>query len=73
MKLRVRINGAGHELEARTDESILDVVRVSYGTSDVSGSGKRTRSTSTPRSRAASSDSARFAPWPISVVAQRRT
>ena len=31
MKLRVRINGAGHELEARTDESILDVVRRELG------------------------------------------
>ncbi len=31
MKLRVRINGADHELEARTDESILDVVRRELG------------------------------------------
>jgi len=31
VKLRVRINGAGHELEARTDESILDVVRRELG------------------------------------------
>jgi len=31
VKLRVRINGADHELEARTDESILDVVRRELG------------------------------------------
>ena len=31
MKLCVRINGAEHELEARTDESILDVVRRDLG------------------------------------------
>jgi aerobic-type carbon monoxide dehydrogenase small subunit (CoxS/CutS family) len=31
MKLRLRVNGAEHELEARTDESILDVVRRELG------------------------------------------
>jgi aerobic-type carbon monoxide dehydrogenase small subunit (CoxS/CutS family) len=31
VKLRVRINGAEHEIEARTDESILDVVRREFG------------------------------------------
>ena len=31
MKLRIRVNGAEHELEARTDESILDVVRRELG------------------------------------------
>jgi aerobic-type carbon monoxide dehydrogenase small subunit (CoxS/CutS family) len=31
VKLRIRVNGAEHELEARTDESILDVVRREFG------------------------------------------
>jgi aerobic-type carbon monoxide dehydrogenase small subunit (CoxS/CutS family) len=31
MRLRLRVNGAGHELEACTDESILDVLRRELG------------------------------------------
>ena len=31
MRLRLRVNGEAHELEARTDESILDVLRRELG------------------------------------------
>ena len=48
-----------------------DVVRVSNGTTSVSGSGKRISSGSTSSSSAASRVIARRAPCPISVVAQR--